>query len=93
MTGDLHTARYADCVFDEDHFPALGGDTHPEEYQKIVWNATGMQSLDPRTSEYELEVQRIIHLQNLANELPDAFTDHKRVTRSYIPTVNAPERV
>jgi hypothetical protein len=25
MTGDLHTARYADCVFDEDHFPALGG--------------------------------------------------------------------
>ena len=49
MTRDLHTARYADCVFDEDHFPALGGDTHPEEYQKIVWNATGMQSLDPRT--------------------------------------------
>jgi hypothetical protein len=25
MTGDLHTARYADCVFDEDHFPVLGG--------------------------------------------------------------------
>ena len=24
MTGDLHTARYADYVFDEDHFPALG---------------------------------------------------------------------
>ena len=31
MTGDLHTARYADCVFDEDHFPTLGGDRHPEE--------------------------------------------------------------
>ena len=31
MTGDLHMARYADCVFDEDHFPALGGDRHPEE--------------------------------------------------------------
>ena len=52
-----------------------------------------MQSLDPRTSESELEVQRIIHLQNLANELPDAFTDHKRVTRSHILAVNAPERV
>jgi hypothetical protein len=25
MAGDLHTARYADCVFDEDHFPTLGG--------------------------------------------------------------------
>jgi hypothetical protein len=52
-----------------------------------------MQSLDPRTNEIELEVQRIIHLQGLANELPDAFTDHKRVTTSHIPAVNAPERV
>jgi hypothetical protein len=52
-----------------------------------------MQSLDPHTSESELEVQRIIHLQSLANELPDAFTDHKRVARSHIPVVNASERV
>jgi len=93
MTGDLHTAWYADCVFDEDHLPALGGDRHLEEYREIEWNASGMQSLDPRTSESELEVQRIIHLHGLANELPDAFTDHKRVTRSHIPAVNAPERV
>ena len=62
MTGDLHTARYADCVFDEDHFPALGGERYPEECREIEWNATGLQSLDPRTSESELEVQRIIHL-------------------------------
>jgi hypothetical protein len=93
MTRDLHTARYADCVFNVDHFPALGGERHPEECQEIEWNATGMRSLDPRTSESELEVRRIIHLQGLANELPDAFTDHKRVTRSHIPAVNAPERV
>ena len=52
----------------------------------------GLQSLDPRTSESELEVQRIIHLQNLANELPHAFTNHKKVTRS-IPAVNAREKV
>ena len=85
--------RYADCIFDKKHFLALGGERHPEECRENVWNATGMQSLDPRTSEYELEVQRIIHLQNLANRLPDAFTGHKRVTRLHIPTVNAPERV
>jgi hypothetical protein len=24
-TGDLFTARYADSIFDEEHFPALGG--------------------------------------------------------------------
>jgi hypothetical protein len=93
MTGDLHMAWYADCVFDDDHFPALGGDRHPEQCQKIEWNASGMQSLDPRTSESKLEVQRIIHLQGLANKLPDAFTDHKRVTRLHIPVVNTPKRV
>jgi hypothetical protein len=25
MTGDLFTVRYADCIFNEDHFPAFGG--------------------------------------------------------------------
>jgi hypothetical protein len=24
MTGDLFTAQYADCIFNEDHFPSLG---------------------------------------------------------------------
>ena len=52
-----------------------------------------MQFLDRRTSESNLEVQRIIHLHGLANEMPDDFTDHKRVTRSHIPIVNALERV
>jgi hypothetical protein len=93
MTGDLHTARYVDCVFDEDHFPALGGERHPEECREIEWNATGMRSSDPHPSESEPGVRRIIHLQSLANELLDAFTDHKIVTRSHIPAVNASERV
>jgi hypothetical protein len=26
LTGDLFTAWYADCIFNEDHFPALGED-------------------------------------------------------------------
>ncbi|KAJ9556926.1 hypothetical protein OSB04_011540 [Centaurea solstitialis] len=34
-----------------------------------------------------------MHLQEIANQLPDAFTDTKRVTKSYIPVVNAPARV
>jgi len=63
------------------------------KYQDIEWNAIGIQSLDPRTKESELEVQRIIHLQNIANNLPDAFTDLKGVSKSHNPTVNIPERV
>ena len=34
-----------------------------------------------------------MHLQEIANQLSDAFTDTKRVTKSYIPTVNAPARI
>jgi hypothetical protein len=26
MIGDLFTTRYADCIFNENHFPALGGE-------------------------------------------------------------------
>jgi hypothetical protein len=36
---------------------------------------------------------RLINLQNIVNNLPDAFTDYKSVTKSWNPMVNAPERV
>jgi hypothetical protein len=39
MTGDLHTAQYIDCVFGEDHFPALGG----RDILKNVGKLNGMQ--------------------------------------------------
>ena len=45
-----------------------------------------MTHLDPRTNKCKLEVQRIIHLQNLANQLVDAFIDTKKVIKSHIPT-------
>ena len=40
-----------------------------------------------------MEVQRIIHLQNVANKLPNAFIDTKKVTKSHIPATNAPARI
>ena len=45
--------------------------------------------LDPRTKQSELEVQRIIHLQGLADQLPNAFTDLNKVLKSHIPAINA----
>ena len=48
---------------------------------------------NPRTKQCEQEVQRIIHLQSLTNNLPGAFIDLKRVTKSYIPAANAPEKI
>ena len=50
-------------------------------------------SFDTHTNQCELEVQIIIHLQNLANQLPYAFIDIKKVTKSYIPTANTPVRI
>ena len=52
-----------------------------------------MTHLDPHTNQCELEVQRIIHLQNLANQLPDAFIDTKKVTKSHISAANTPARI
>ena len=52
-----------------------------------------MSHYDPRTKQCEHEVQKIIHLQNLASQLSDAFTDPKRVTKSHIPAANAPIRI
>jgi len=94
-TGDLFTVRYADSIFDEDHFQALGGGLYlkSKKCREVEWNALGIRSIDPCTRDAELEVQRIIHLQQLANNLPDAFTDIRGVLKSHIPTANAPERV
>ena len=52
-----------------------------------------MSHFDPRTNQCELEVQRIIHLQNLVNKLSDAFIDTKKVTKSYISAANAPSQI
>ena len=94
MIGDVFRARFADCHFNETMFPQLRGEKSiPEGRHEIIWNASTLSHLDQRTNQYELEVQMIIHLQNLANQLPDAFVDTKKVTKSHIPAANVPARV
>nr|GEX29608.1 putative ribonuclease H-like domain-containing protein [Tanacetum cinerariifolium] len=92
LTGDVFTARFADCQFDETMFPILGGENKKLDKKDVTWNAS-LSFLDPRHGQCELEVQKIIHLQRIANELPAVFTDTKRVTKSYIPALNAPSRI
>ena len=62
LTGDLFTAWFADCIFNEDHFPALGRELYQKECQEIDWNAEGIPFSNPRTIETKLQVQRIIDL-------------------------------
>ena len=75
-TGDLFKARFADCHFNESVFSTLGGE-NKQSGSDILWNELSMSYLDPRTKGCELKVQKIIHLQSLANQLPDAFTTQK----------------
>nr|CAE05047.2 OSJNBa0049H08.8 [Oryza sativa Japonica Group] len=65
----------------------------PTAYHETSPMQLGILASDPRTTETELQVQKIIHLQRLANNLLDAFTNYKGVTKSFIPALNAPERV
>ena len=98
LTGDLFTARFADYHFDETQFPSLGtSKASKEEKQKKVdilsLRENDLTHLDQRTPECEKEVQRIIHLQEIANRLPDAFNDAAKVIKSHIPAVNTPARI
>ena len=63
------------------------------EPKEIDWNASQLHAYVPCTSECELKIQRINKLQNIANKIPDAFTNTKRVTKSYVPAANAPARI
>jgi hypothetical protein len=63
LTGVLFIARYTDCIFNEDHFPTLGGDyKYHSECQEINWDNKSIISSDPRIKETELQVQKIINL-------------------------------
>ena len=113
LTGNLFTARFANCHFDESVFPPLGGDKpinnkwreitwntpsllHLDPCTKwceITWNTPSLLHLDPCTKQSELEVQRILHLQDLADQLLDAFTDPNKVIKSHIPAVNTPAHI
>ena len=64
-----------------------------EERREIIWNASSMSHLNPHTTQCDKEVQRIIHLQKIASQLPNAFTDTAKVTKSYIPATNTPTRI
>ena len=94
LTGECFTARFADCHFDENIFlPLVGDKPIPEECREITWNESSLSHLDPRSKKSELEVQKIIHLQGLANPLPDAFIDSTKVTKSHILATNIPGRI
>ena len=48
LIGDVFTARFANCHFNESVFPPLGGEKSVlEELREIPWNASTMSHSDP----------------------------------------------
>nr|GEW22374.1 putative RNA-directed DNA polymerase [Tanacetum cinerariifolium] len=92
FTSDVFTSRFADFHFNEAVFPSLW-EENKNHKKDVSWSEPLLLYLDPRTKQSETEVKKIMHMQEIANQLPDAFTYTKRVTRDYIPAVNAPARV
>ena len=88
---DVFIAQYADCLYKEDYFQALGGDfKYHIKCQEINWDFTFL--LIPTYS--RIGTLRSIHkFATHANNLPDSFTYLKGVTKSFNPVINEPERV
>nr|GEZ25843.1 putative copia-like polyprotein [Tanacetum cinerariifolium] len=59
----------------------------------VSWSEPSLLYFDPRIKQSKTEVKKIMHMQEITNQLPDAFTYTKRMTKSYILVVNAPARV
>ena len=91
-TGDLFIAIFDDYYFDESYFPTLGEEIKKLE-NKISWKKLSLSVLDPRSSQCELEIKKIIPLQNVANQLPEAFTGPKWVTKSHVPAILTQVRI
>jgi hypothetical protein len=60
LTINLFTTRFADCIFNEDYFLALGEDNKfIDDGREIVWDDKTIISADPHTKETDLQVQKI----------------------------------
>ena len=84
--GDLLTARFAECHFDETIFPSFEGDRNGRVTQKrleLSWSLPTLSHLDPQ----------ILDLQYVSESMPDTFIDILKVTRSYILATNMPAKL
>ncbi|KAM2191612.1 hypothetical protein ACFX1Q_027398 [Malus domestica] len=94
LIGDMFTAHFADCHFDETVFSSLRGEkTVPKECQELTWVIPTLSHFDPLSIQCENEVKMIVHLQSIANQMPHAFNDAMKVIKSHIPAANAPTRI
>jgi hypothetical protein len=52
--GDYFMTRFADCIFNEDHFLAGGDNKFIDDGREIIWDDKIILSSHPRTKEIDL---------------------------------------
>lgn len=77
-------ARFQNCRFEETVFPSI-----PSAKEKGTLDffapETFTMNPDPKTALAEVEVKKLLQLKNLAERLPDGFTDHPKILRNPAP--------
>ena len=58
-----------------------------EAHTEITCNNSKLSPFNSRTNQCEFEAQKIIHLQDIANQLIDVFNNSKNVVKSHISIV------
>ena len=66
---------------------------HLEKQSKISWNETNLSHFDPCSNQCEQELEKIIHIQRDASQLPDVFVDTRKATKSYVLAENNPTKI
>ncbi|KAL3683038.1 hypothetical protein R1sor_001060 [Riccia sorocarpa] len=97
LTGNLFTARFTDCRFDESVFPILGGEkTLPEKHKQVFfppeWPNDRPMHLDPPNKEREMTVRKLLDLNRAAETQMDAFVDGDHRPR-FMLARNVPARL
>jgi hypothetical protein len=89
-TGVVHKARFENCRFIETVFPKLPSQPNSPP---LVFRApeTLTMNPDPRTAISETEVQKLLHLQSIAHQIPDSFESGSRILRNPIPGFGNPK--
>ena len=84
------------CHFDETVFPSLGGDKNKyvqQERQELSWSVPTLSHLDPQLAQRVSNLRSILNIQDVADSMPDAFSDIDKVTRSNTPAAHVPARL
>lgn len=84
----IFSLTFYGLLFWRDIFSLLGDEKPPEIMHGFSYKFCTLSHLDLCTNQCENKEGKISHLEQIANQLPDAFVDVAKVTETHIPAAN-----